>query len=141
MANASQPVLTIGELARESGVTPESIRYYEREGIVPRPSRKGSGRYRQYGPADVERLSFVRRARELGFTLTEVRELLGLGAGDPAAPCAAVNTIARGHLQQVNAKLAQLTALRNELTRLIAACDRNVSLADCTLLAALSGRD
>ena len=131
--------LTIGELAERAGVTAEAIRYYEREGVIPPAARGGAGRYRLYGVADAERLRFVRRARELGFSLEEVRELLALAADDPTRPCGEVNRIARTHLAQVEAKLAQLTALRTELHRLIDACDADVLLADCSLLGALSG--
>jgi DNA-binding transcriptional MerR regulator len=130
--------LTIGELAAHTGVTPETIRYYEREGVIPPTSRVGAGSYRQYRVADAERLRFVRRARDLGFSLEEVRELLALAAGDPNRPCGDVNQIAHAHLAQVDAKLAQLRALRRELNRLIEACDRDAALADCSLLSALS---
>ena len=130
--------LTIGDLAERTGVTPETIRYYEREGVIPRAARSGTGGYRQYGTADAERLRFVRRARDLGFSLEEVRELLALAAGDPTRPCGDVNQIAHAHLAQVDAKLGQLRALRRELSRLIDACDRNASLGDCSLLSALS---
>lgn len=131
--------LTIGELAERTGVTAEAIRYYEREGVIPQASRTGAGSYRQYGPADADRLRFVRRARELGFSLDEVRELLALAAGDPDRPCGDVNQIAHTHLAQVDAKLTQLRALRRELSRLIEACDRDAPLAACSLLTALSG--
>lgn len=133
--------LTIGELAARAGVTPEAIRYYEREGVLPQAERHGAGRYRRYGAADAERLRFVRHARDLGFSLGEVRELLALASADPDRPCDDVNRIARAHRVQVDAKLAQLTALRTELTRLIDACDRDAVLGECTLLRALSGTD
>ncbi len=133
--------LTIGELAARTGVTPETIRYYEREGVIPPASRTGAGSYRQYASADAERLRFVRRARDLGFSLDEVRELLDLAASDPGRPCGGVNQIAHAHLAQVDAKLVQLRALRRELNRLIEACDRDAALADCSLLSALSAAD
>ena len=77
--------LTIGQLAARTGVTAETIRYYERAGVVPRAVRDGAGHYRRYDEADAERLRFIRRARELGFSLDEVRELLSLALGsDPA---------------------------------------------------------
>ena len=131
--------LTIGELAARAGVTPEAIRYYEREGVVPPAARHGAGRYRRYGAADAERLAFIRRARDLGFSLDEVRELLALAAGDPRRPCAEVNRIAQAHLVQVDAKLAQLAALRAELDQVIGACNGVVPVADCRILGALSG--
>ena len=133
--------LAIGELATRAGVTPEAIRYYEREGVVPIAVRGGPGRYRQYGEADVERLRFIRRARELGFSLNEVRELLGLADGSPSRPCTDVNRIARAHLAQVDAKLAQLSALRAELDRVIGECGGVVPVADCRILGALSGAE
>lgn len=131
--------LTIGELAARSGVTPEAIRYYEREGVIPPAARRGAGHYRRYGARDAERLRFVRRARHLGFSLHEVRELLALAVSDPDAPCDEANRIARAHLAQVETKLAQLAALRAELARLVTECDQDVAVADCRLLGALSG--
>lgn len=133
--------LTIGELATRTGVSPEAIRYYEREGVVPTALRGGPGRYRQYGETDAERLRFIRRARELGFSLDEVRELLTLAAGSPNQPCTDVNRIARVHLAQVDAKLAQLSLLRKELDRVIGECEGVVPVADCRILGALSGVD
>jgi DNA-binding transcriptional MerR regulator len=131
-ANAT---LGIGELANRTGTTPETIRYYERVGVLAPPERSGAGRYRRYGPADVERLGFVRRARELGFSLDEVRELVGL-ADQPERSCAEVDQLARAHLTAVNEKLAQLTALREELKRVIGNCQGGLSIADCRILAA-----
>lgn len=130
--------LTIGQLASETGVRAETIRFYEREGVIPKPSRAGTGRYRRYSAKDAERLRFVRRARELGFGLDEVRGLLMIAAGDPTQSCAEVNLVAKQHLIHVDEKLAQLSALRGELTRLIRACDKDVAIANCTLLNALS---
>jgi len=131
--------LSIGELATRAGVTPETVRYYEREGVIPPAARGGAGQYRLYGLTDVERLRFVRRARDLGFSLEEVRELLALAARDLGSPCGDVNRIARSHLAQVDMKLAQLAALRTELDRLVSACDSDVVLANCSLLSALNG--
>jgi len=129
--------LVIGELAARAGTTPEAIRYYERVGVLPAAARAGGGRYRRYGPSDVERLGFVRRARELGFSLEEVRDLLGL-ADQPDRPCAEVDHLARAHLAQVNEKLARLTALRDELERVIAACRGGRTVADCDIIGALA---
>jgi len=136
--DAPAPVpLVIGELAERTGTTPEAIRYYERVGVLPTPARAGGGRYRRYGPADVERLGFVRRARELGFSLEEVRDLLGL-ADQPGRPCAEVDHLARAHLARVNEKLARLEALRDELERAIGACRGGRAVADCRILGALA---
>jgi DNA-binding transcriptional MerR regulator len=131
--------LTIGELATCTGVTPETIRYYEREEVIPRAERSGAGQYRRYGAGDAERLRFVRRARDLGFSLDEVRELLDLATGEHGGSCAEVNRLARGHLAQVDAKLAQLAALRAELNGLVQGCERGGAVAGCGLLSALSG--
>lgn len=85
-----------------------------------------------------ERLRFVRRARDLGFSLGEVRELLALAAGEGERPCAEVNRIACAHLANVDAKLVQLGALRAELACLVGACNRDAAVGDCSLLSALS---
>jgi DNA-binding transcriptional MerR regulator len=130
--------LMIGELAKLSGVTAEAIRYYERERVIPRPKRAGSGKYRRYEQRDADRLRFVKRARDLGFSLDEVRELLALAESDPAKPCGDVNQIAREHLAAVDEKIARLTLLRVELTQLTANCDPKDAIANCRLLSALN---
>lgn len=136
-APASDAPLVIGELAARTGTTAETIRYYERVGVLPAPARAAGSWYRHYGPADVERLAFVRRARELGFALEEVRDLLDL-ADQPDRPCAEVDQLARAHLAQVNEKLVRLTALRDELQRVIGACRGGLAVADCRILGALA---
>lgn len=128
---------SIGEAARLSGCTPEAIRYYEREGVVPQPARTGSGRYRTYRNGDVDRLRFLRRARDLGFPLAEVRNLLRLAEGDPKRSCATVDRLASTQLAQVEAKLSQLSALRDRLTDLIGRCQGGFAVADCRILEAL----
>jgi DNA-binding transcriptional MerR regulator len=129
--------LMIGELAKLTGVTAETIRYYEKERVIPRPKRAGSGKYRRYERADADRLRFVRHARDLGFSLDDVRELLTLAESDPKKPCENVDQIARSHMAAVDAKIAQLTALRRELGRLTADCDPSAGVGDCALLSAL----
>src|SRR5687768_12395626 len=126
--------LKIGRVARETGTSVETIRYYERIGLLARAPRSGGG-FRLYGPDDVHRLRFVRRARELGFSLGAVRELIGL-ADDPVGPCDEVDAMAREHLSDVNEKIAQLTALRGELARLIRVCQGG-NISDCRILEAL----
>ena len=132
--------LTIGALGERTGVTSETIRYYERVGVMPVPTRGAAGAthagYRRYGSRDVDRLAFVRRARALGFSLDEVRDLLSL-ADDPSRPCAEVDVLARAHLDQVVAKLAQLAALETELRRVIGECRGGTAVADCRILHAL----
>ncbi|MBX6368589.1 MAG: helix-turn-helix domain-containing protein [Rhodospirillales bacterium] len=129
--------LNIGELGRRTGTNVETIRYYERIGLLEPPARTAAG-YRSYRADDVQRLSFVRRARALGFSLDEIRELLGL-ADDKSHACEDVDRIARRHLADVEAKIAQLQALRRELQRIIGQC-RGGTIADCRILGALSAR-
>ncbi len=128
---------TIGDAALQSGCTPEGIRYYEREGIVPRPAR-GSGNYRRYTEADIARLQFIRRVRDLGFSLDEARSLLTLASGNPQRSCEDVGRLARAHLDQVVEKLAQLAVLRNQLANLVNECQCNVDIARCGIISALS---
>jgi MerR family mercuric resistance operon transcriptional regulator len=112
--------IQIGELSRRTGCNIETIRYYERIGLMPVPPRRG--RYRSYGGEDVGRLGFVRRARELGFTLDEVRALLGLAGGGQAS-CAEVRTLAASHLRDVRARIADLRRMERVLTDSVRACD------------------
>lgn len=112
--------IQIGELSRRTSCNIETIRYYERIGILPVPPRRG--RYRSYGAEDVGRLGFVRRARELGFTLDQVRALLGLGAGGQAA-CAEVRILAASHLHDVRARIADLRRMERVLAESVRACD------------------
>ena len=130
--------LMIGELASLAGVTAETIRYYERERVIPRAKRAGNGKYRRYDVADADRLRFGKRARDLGFSLDDVRELLTLAESDSRKSCGNVDQMARAHLAAVDEKIARLTALRRELSQLTADCDPAASIADCRLLGALS---
>lgn len=116
---------TIGEAARLSGVRIETIRYYERHGVVPAPGRTASGR-RAYDAEAIARLRFVKRCRDLGFPLAEVRTLLGLSA-DTERVCGEVRQIGEGHLRHVRAKLADLARLEEALVELIDDCDEGRS--------------
>ena len=104
--------LAIGELARATATKVERIRYYERIGLLPKPART-SGNYRSYSPAHLARLSFIRRARDLGFSIEQVRELLGL-SDQRDRPCDAVDAIAREHLIDVERRIRDLQALRHD---------------------------
>lgn len=128
--------LQIGELSRRSGCNIETIRYYERIGVLPRPPRSAS-RYRLYGRDDVNRLTFVRRARELGFSLDEVRALLALSADQGRETCVEVRELAVGHLADVRAKIADLRAMERALTDAVRRCDTGEP-AGCPLIDALS---
>jgi len=126
--------LGIGKLARLTDTKVETIRYYERIGLLPAPART-SGNYRTYARPHLERLSFIRRGRDLGFSLDEIRELLRL-SDDRSQPCAEVDRIARLHLTEVERKLADLAALRAQLEQLIGQCQRG-TVADCRIIEAL----
>jgi MerR family mercuric resistance operon transcriptional regulator len=125
--------IPIGELSRRTGCNIETIRYYERIGLLPAPPRRG--RYRSYGGEDVGRLGFVRRARELGFTLNEVRALLGLAAGGQAA-CADVRDLAASHLRDVRTRIADLKRMEQVLADSVRACDAGQNVG-CPLIQAL----
>jgi Cu(I)-responsive transcriptional regulator len=127
--------LSIGSLARATGTKVETIRYYERIGLWPAPVRT-RGNYRSYDESHLARLSFIRRARDLGFSLDQVRDLLRL-ADDRDRPCEAVDVIARQHLDAVERKIADLAALRDELADLIGQCGRG-TIADCRIIETLA---
>ncbi|MES2000876.1 MAG: helix-turn-helix domain-containing protein [Pseudomonadota bacterium] len=126
--------LVIGELARAAGTAVETVRYYEEIGILPKPART-AGNYRSYGSGEVARLSFIRRARGLGFGLDQVRTLLSL-ADDHGRPCGEVDDLAQKHLSEVDRKIGDLVALRQELSSLISQC-RQGTVAACRILEAL----
>jgi Cu(I)-responsive transcriptional regulator len=126
--------LSIGDLARAAGTKAETVRYYERIGLLPAPART-SGNYRAYARSHLERLSFIRRARDLGFSLDQVRALLRL-ADDRSQSCAEVDRIAKLHLAEVERKIADLASLGEELRQLIEKC-RHGTIAECRILDAL----
>ncbi|MBS5905165.1 MULTISPECIES: MerR family transcriptional regulator [Roseomonas] len=127
-------MLNIGALARATGTKVETIRWYERVGLLPAPARS-AGNYRTYGEAHLGRLSFIRRARDLGFSLDQIRTLLDL-AEDRERSCDAVDVIASEHLEDVDRKIADLQALRRELDSLIGQC-RHGKVAECRIIEAL----
>jgi Cu(I)-responsive transcriptional regulator len=126
--------MNIGELARAADTKAETIRYYERIGLLPAPPRT-AGNYRDYSVAHVTRLTFTRRARDLGFSIEQIRALLDL-ADRKEQSCEAVDVIAREHLAQVKRKLADLAALRRVLDALIGRCQHG-TIAECRILEAL----
>lgn len=121
MAGRARDDVTIGRLAKASGVKVPTIRYYEQIGLLPSPPRT-EGNQRRYPPVAVERLAFIRHARELGFDLPAIRELLSLAA-HPTAPCDDADDLARRQLAAVERRIASLESLRGELARMVAACD------------------
>lgn len=126
----------IGKLAEGSGVNIETIRYYERIGLLPRARRSGN-RYRRYGVADIERLRFVRRARDLGFALEEVRALLDLDE-DPPHACRQAQKLAESHLSAVKKRIADLRRMERALTDLVGRCVKG-ERPRCPLVEALGG--
>lgn len=126
--------MKISNAAAASGCHLESIRYYERVGLMPLPARTGSG-YRAYTPADVERLQFIARGRELGFSLEEIRSLLRLN-DDPKLSCGNVDVLARAHLTDIHQRIEALTRMAGELERVIAQCAGG-ERGTCTILGAL----
>ena len=126
--------LTIGVLARDSGVNLETIRFYERSGLLPAPQRSPSG-YRHYQEQDVRRLRFIRRGRELGFSLEEIRSLLRLD-DDSKMSCGDVDVIARTHLADIRQRIDELHRMATELERVIAECAGG-ERGHCTILNAL----
>lgn len=127
--------MPIGELARMTATKVVTVRYYERAGLLPIPPRT-RGNYRAYGPQHLARLTFIRRARHLGFSLEQVRLLLRL-ADDRARSCKEVDRIARRQLRDVERKIADLTALGDELRRIIGRCANN-TIAECRILGAMA---
>jgi len=127
----------IGELANATSTKVETVRYYEKIGLLPPPARTAAN-YRAYGAAHLARLSFIRRARDLGFALEAVRELLTLSDNN-AQSCEAVDGIARIHLTEIDRKVADLTALRTELDRVLGSC-RHGTIASCKIIETLAPR-
>jgi DNA-binding transcriptional MerR regulator len=132
MARASS--MTIGDLAAATNTRVETVRWYEKVKLLPVPDRS-PGNYRLYGPEHLRRLGFIRRGRDLGFTLDQIRELLEM-ADDRDRSCAEVDAIARAHLTEVERKLSDLTRLAHELRDVIGQCGCG-SVADCRIIESL----
>ncbi|AND67978.1 MerR family transcriptional regulator [Dyella thiooxydans] len=128
--------LTIGAVARRAGVPIDTIRYYEREGLLPEPLRRASG-YRSYGESAVAQLRFIRRAKDLGFTLEEIRELLALSR-DRQRGVKAVKQRAQQRLAAIEARIAELQRVRDGLVELVASCPGHGAPEQCPILRALN---
>jgi len=126
--------MQIGELSRRTSCNIETIRYYERSGLLPQPARRG--KYRQYGDGDAQRLSFIRRSRELGFALDEVRVLLDLAAGC-ADSCTKARHVASHHLAAVRRRISDLKRMERVLAEVVRDCDSGEH-AGCPLIEALA---
>lgn len=128
-------MLSIGDMAKRTGVKVPTIRYYEQMGLISAADRTG-GNQRRYETSDLERLAFIRHARDLGFPIEAIRELLAL-SGHPERPCERADEIARKQLAEVREKIARLRKLETELSRIAACCDGH-SVGDCHVIRALS---
>jgi Cd(II)/Pb(II)-responsive transcriptional regulator len=124
--------MRIGELAKQAGTDAQTVRYYEREGLLDAPSRTASG-YRAYGPQHVERVNFIRHCRSLDMPLADIKRLLEL-SGDRGVSCDDVNGLVQAHLERVRAKRAALETLEKQLAALRAHCASGHRVADCGIL-------
>ena len=129
--------LRTGEVAKLAGVNVETLRFYERQGILPEPPRRASG-YREYPPETVDLIRFVKRAQELGFSLREVQDLLDL-RGAPRRASGKVPRLVRGKIDEINHKIRDLEAMRDALQDLLCVCEEERVGKSCPIIASLSG--
>jgi Hg(II)-responsive transcriptional regulator len=127
--------LRSGELARRANVNVETLRFYERQGLLPKPPQRESG-YREYPPETVGLVQFVKRAQALGFSLREVKELLGLREV-PHATCGDVVVLARHKIEEIDAKINDLRAMREALTELLKRCTGRAPIVQCPIIESL----
>ena len=128
--------MTISKVAKKAGVGIETVRFYERKGLVDQPPKPPSGGFRVYPAEATERIRFIRQAQELGFSLREIKELLSLRM-DPATDCADVRERAQTKLDEVNRKVAQMKGIQTALEKLIAACPGQGALQVCSIIDAI----
>jgi MerR family transcriptional regulator, copper efflux regulator len=131
--------LTIGLVARRAGIGVETVRFYEREGLIEEPPRPLSG-YREYDDEVVSRLGFIRRAKDLGFALKEIKELLSLRR-DPSTPAADVKRRAEAKIADIQSKIHSLQKIKKALAKLTSACSCHGASTDCPLLHTLDGEE
>ena len=131
--------LKIGEFARLAGVNLQTVRYYERQGLLPKPARSSTG-YRVFSSDNLHRLQFIRRAKRAGFSLIEIRKLLSLRT-IPGATRAEVRARAEAKVADIDAKIKNLKAMRSSLQKLIEGCQGSGSLKDCSILESLDKED
>jgi len=127
--------LTIGKVAAQTGIGIDTIRFYEREGLIPAPARRPSG-FRDYAPDVVTRLHFIRRAKALGFSLREIAELLSLRV-DAARTCADVYGLAQAKIADIERRIGDLKRMQKALASLAAACTGKGPTGECPILEAL----
>lgn len=137
MSESNTNALTIGQVARRSGVGIETVRFYEREGLLAQPPRSSSG-YRQFNEDVIARLQFIQRAKELGFTLNEIKELLSLRM-DGERTCADVRSHAEAKIADIESKIKSLQRMKKALVRMTRECSDRGSDSECPILDALDG--
>ena len=130
--------MTISKIAKAAGVGVETVRFYERKGLVDQPTKPPSGGFRVYPAEAAERIRFIRQAQELGFSLREIKELLSLRT-DPATDCADVRERAQTKLDEVTRKIALMKGIQTALEKLIAACPGQGALQLCSIIEAIEG--
>ncbi len=128
--------LTIGRVAAKTGVKVPTIRYYEQIGLMPAPERS-AGNQRVYEGQAVKRLSFIAHARQLGFSLEQIRQLLNL-SDDPHQTCEEANEIAQQHLREIESRMKRLRSLKKELLNMVDVCRTNGTIADCRVIETLA---
>lgn len=131
--------LKVSEVAKRAAVKLQTIHYYERVGLLPRPPRTAAN-YRVYSPEAIRRVRFIKRAQELGFTLRDIKELLSLRAA-PKTCCADVRRQAQAKLQEIDTKIGGLQGMRRALTKLIRECSGKGPVTACPILEALDSED
>ncbi len=127
--------MRIGELARQTGTSVETIRYYEREQLLPEPARTATN-YRRYGPAQLERLQFIRQCRSLDMSLQEIRALLAV-RDSPTTSCHTANQVVDEHIRHVETRILELQQLATQLHRLRSLCEHDSPAAQCGILQGL----
>ncbi len=130
--------LTTGQVAKEAGVNVQTIRYYERRGLISKPPRRATG-YRLYPEETVKCILFIRRAKELGFSLNEIAELLALRS-EPGAPCSRVRRRASAKIADIDGKISALQSMKNALEVMVKACSGRGPAAGCPILSALDAK-
>ena len=138
-AIADMNSLTIGRLAKQAGVNLETVRFYERRGLLPKPPRSASG-YRLFPTDSPRRLRFIRRDQELGFSLKEIRELLSLRVSRTTTS-RDIRTLAEAKIADIDAKIRSLDSMKKTLRKLATVCDGCAPLAECPILESLDGED
>lgn len=131
--------MTIGRVAKQAGVGIETVRYYEREGLLETPTRSDSG-YRQYPKDAVRRIHFIKRAKDLGFTLKEISELMAIRT-EPGASCSDVKIRAGAKIADIDKRLRELTKMKNALVKLARECNTSGPVADCPILEAMEPKE